>query len=90
MKAPLVGDLDQLGEVLLRLLRIDVRRGVVAEHAEVTVDVEVDRRRLDRALVEGLDDDPALGQRLPDRHVGENHGGDSTDAPLVASPRSRA
>ncbi len=36
-------DLDQLGEVFLRLLRVDVRRGVVTEHAEQRVAVEVDR-----------------------------------------------
>ena len=42
-----VADLDQLGEILLVLLRVDVGRGVVAEHAEVAVDVQVDRRRLD-------------------------------------------
>ena len=42
-----VADLDELGEVLLRLLRVDERRRVVAEHAEVAVDVQVDRRRLD-------------------------------------------
>ena len=47
-----VADLDQLGEVLLRLLRVDVGRRVVAEDAEVAVDVEVDRRRLHAAVVE--------------------------------------
>ena len=45
-EATVVGDLDELGEVLLRLLRIDEGRRVVAEHAEVAVDPQVDRRRL--------------------------------------------
>ncbi len=38
---PAVAELDELGQVLLRLLGVDERRGVVAEHAEVAVDVEV-------------------------------------------------
>ena len=70
-----VADLDDLGEVLLRLLRIDVRRRVVAEHAEVLVDAQVDRRRLDVALVEGVDDDAPGVERLTDGSVGQDHGG---------------
>ena len=70
-----VADLDDLGEVLLRFLRIDVRRRVVAEHAEVPVDPQVDRRRLHVALVERVDDDATGVERLTDGSVGQDHGG---------------
>ena len=63
-------------------------RRVVAEDAEVAVDAEVDRRRLDGALVERVDDDAALGERLADRDVGEDHAGQTNSAPagpLLAS-----
>ena len=50
-------DLDELGEVFMRLLRVDVRRRVVAKDPELTVDVDVDRRRLDVGVVERLDHD---------------------------------
>ena len=66
--------LDELGEVLLRLLRVDVRRRVVAEDAEQRVAVEVDRGRLDRVLVERVDDDAPGGELLADGAVGEDHG----------------
>ena len=46
-------DIHQLGEVLLVLAHVDDPAGVVAEEPEVLVDVEVDRRGLDTALVEG-------------------------------------
>jgi len=70
----LFADLDELGEVLLVLLHVDVAHRVVAEDPEVTVDVQVDRRRLNRALVERLDGDSAFGEGLADRPVGEDHG----------------
>ena len=56
-----VVDLDQLGEIFLRLLRVDERRRVVAEDAEVAVDPQVDGRRLDRTFAERIDDDAAVG-----------------------------
>ena len=65
--------LDDLGQVLLRELRVDVRRGVVAEDAEVAVDVQVDRRRLHVLLVDRLDDDALGRQGFFDRTVGEDH-----------------
>ena len=37
---------------------------VVAEHPEVAVEVQVDRRRLDAAVVERVDDDAAVGELL--------------------------
>ena len=66
-------DVDELGEILLRLLRIDVGSGVVAEDAEQRVAVEVDRRRLDRRLVERIDHDAPGGELLADGAVGEDH-----------------
>ena len=78
MKPALAADLDQLGEVFLRELRIDERRRVVAEHPEVAIDAEVDRRRLHPAVHQRIDDDAAFGERLADRDVGENHGRDTT------------
>ena len=67
-------DLDQLREVFLRLLRVDVGRRVVAEDSEQAVDVEVDGRRLDRAVVERVDDDPARRELLTDGDVRQDHG----------------
>ena len=52
-------DLDELGQVLLRLLDVDERVARVAEDAEVAVDTHVDARRLEKALVVGVDFDPA-------------------------------
>jgi hypothetical protein len=40
-------------------LHVDVAHGVVAEHPEVAVEVEVDRRGLDARRVERIDDDAA-------------------------------
>ena len=74
-----VGDLHQLGEVLLGLLRVDERRRVVAEDAEVAVDVEVDRAGLDAALVERIDDDAAGRELFAEGLVGEDHGPDSSE-----------
>ena len=75
-----LADLDQLGEVFLVLLRVDVRRRVVAEHAEVAVDVEVDRRRLDRVVAERVDDDATGRELFPDGDVGQDHGGEPIGA----------
>ena len=72
--------LDQLGQVLLRLLRVDVGSGVVAEDAEVAVDPEVDRRRLDPAFQQRVDHDRARLERLADRAVRQDHGGPHTIA----------
>ena len=71
----LLAHVDQLGQVLLVLAHVDDPAGVVAEQPEVLVDVEVDRRGLDAALVERVDDDVAGGERLADGAVGENHAG---------------
>ena len=69
-----VGDLHQFGEVLQVLLHVDDARGVVAEDAEEPVDGEVDRRRLDARLVEGVDLDAAVPEGFSDAAVGEDHG----------------
>src|SRR5207245_921282 len=45
----------------------------VVKDAEVTVDADVDARRLDEPGVERVDLDPSLLEQPPDRHVGENH-----------------
>ena len=59
-------DLDELGEVLLPLLRVDEGRGVVAEDTEVPIDVEIDRRGLDRVVAERFDHDAAGGELFAD------------------------
>ena len=69
-----VGDLHELGEILLRELGVDVGRRVVAEHAEVAVAVQVDGGRLDRRVAERLDHDAARRELLADRDVGQDHG----------------
>ena len=77
-EAPVANDLDQLGEVLLGELRVDVGRRVVAEHPEVAVDAQVDRRRLHAAVHQRVDDDATLGESLVDGDVGEDHAPDTT------------
>src|SRR5436190_18307242 len=72
-----VGDLDQLGQILLGLLRIDVGGRVVAKDAKEAVDAKVDGRRLDAAVEQRVDDDRAVVERLADRAVGEDHAGGS-------------
>ncbi len=72
---PSVADLHQLGQILLGFLRIDVRRGVVAEDAEIAVDVQVDRRGLHRGLPQRIDHDPTRPQRVSDRSIGQDHRG---------------
>ena len=46
---------------------------VIAEHDEPVVEGEVDRRRLNHAFVERLDDDASVGDFLFDRAVRKNH-----------------
>ena len=70
-------DLDELRQVLLRLLDVDVRVARVAEDAEVAVDAHVHARRLEQGLVVRVDPDAALAEQASDRAVGENHGPDS-------------
>ena len=70
-----LADVDQLGEVLLVLADVDHPAGVVPEEPEVLVDVEIHRRGLDAAVVEGVDHDVAGVERLTDGAVGENHAG---------------
>ena len=57
---PVVVDLDQLGQLLLRLLDVDERVARVVEDAEVAVDAHVDARRLQQRLVVGVDPDATL------------------------------
>src|SRR3954454_2952520 len=71
-------DLDELRQILLRLLDVDVRVARVAEDAEVAVDANVDARRLEQGGVVRVDPDAALVEQAPDRSVGENH------APILA------
>ena len=67
------GDLDELGEAAHVLLDVDHPGGVVAEHAEQRVDPHIDRRRLDRRLVEWVDPDLPSGDRLAQIDVGQDH-----------------
>ena len=65
----LVGDFDQLGQILLVLLHVDDARRVVAEDAEVRVQPDVERGRLDRVLADRVDADPAGRERLEVLHA---------------------
>jgi len=69
---PVVGHLHQLGQILEVLLHVDQAGRVVAEDAEQAVQLEVDGRGLDARLVEGVDDDPARGERLSNAAIGED------------------
>src|SRR5262245_66302644 len=57
---PLTIDLDELRELLLRLLDVDVRVARVVEDAEEAVDADVDARRLEKMRVVGVDADAAV------------------------------
>ena len=65
-----VSHVDQLGQVLLVFSDVDHTLGVVAEESEIAINMQVDGRRLDAVLAEGVDDDPARRQLLADRAVG--------------------
>ena len=69
----LVVDLDELGQLLLRLLDVDVRIAGVVEDPEEAVDAHVDARGLDQLLVERVDLDAALVEEAANRPVGEDH-----------------
>ena len=66
-------DLDDFGQVLL--LRLDVDEGIagVPEDPEVTVDADVEARRLHQPWLVRLDADPALVDEAADAPVGEDH-----------------
>ena len=67
-------DLDEFGEILEVLLHIDVAHRVVPEDPEEPVDVKIDRRWLDAAGVEGLDNNSAGFDLFTDGAVREDHG----------------
>jgi hypothetical protein len=68
-----VGDLDQLGQVVHRLPDVDVRVARVVEDAELAIRPHVDAGGLDQLGIEGVEHDPPGGDLLPDRAVAENH-----------------
>src|SRR6476659_594963 len=70
-------DLDELRQVLLRLLDVDEGVARVVEDAEVAVDAHVDARGLEQRFVVGVDPDPTLREQPLDRPVGEDHDLDS-------------
>src|SRR5215210_4129397 len=69
----LVVDLDELRQLLLRLLDVDERVARVVEDAEVAIDAHVDARGLEQGLVVRVDLDPTFADQPADRAVGENH-----------------
>ena len=69
----LVVDLDEAGQVLLRLLDVDERVARVVEDAEVAVDAHVHARRLEQRGVVRIDLDRPVLEPALDRAVGENH-----------------
>ena len=77
-------DLDELGQVLLRLANIDIGVAGVVENPEIAIDADVHARRLEQGIVVGIDLDAAFLQATRDRPIGEDHGADSTaDRPLL-------
>ena len=73
MKAPSSFHLDELSEVFLRLLRVDIRRRVVAEPRNSESQWRSTEDGSSR-LVEGFDDDAPGGELLANGAVGEDHG----------------
>jgi hypothetical protein len=62
-------DLDQLGQVLLRLANVDIGVAVVVENPEIAVDANVDARRLEEGIVVRIDLDAAFIQATRDRPI---------------------
>src|SRR5215210_159805 len=75
-EGPLVVDLDELRQLLLRRFEVDERLARVVEDAEEAVDAYVNARGLNQRLVVRLDPDSFFLQEAPDRPVGENHARD--------------
>jgi hypothetical protein len=69
-----VGHLDELGEVVLLLGRVDVGVAVVGEDPEEAVEPHVDAARLDHRLVVGRQRHPAGRQARLEVTVREQHG----------------
>ena len=61
--------LDQLRQVFLLLADVDVWIPVVVEDPEVTVDADVDARRLQKRVVVRVDLDAPLGQKAGNRPI---------------------
>ena len=80
-ESPVLGDLDQLGEVLLFLPDVDERISVVVENPEIAVDPDVHARGLQELVVVGIDLDAAFREKAGNRPVGEHHRGDSMGCP---------
>ena len=55
----IVLDRYELGEIRLRLAHVDVGIAVIAEDAELAVEVEIDRRWLEARRIVRVDPDPA-------------------------------
>ena len=66
-------DHDQFGELLLILLDVDRTQVVVAEDAEVAVDVRSTDEGWMQPSLERVDDDPAVGELFTDRLVKQDH-----------------
>jgi hypothetical protein len=82
-------DRDELGELVHRLLHVDVGIAGVVEHPELAVDPHVDARGLDQRLVVGVEDQAPGGDLFLDRSVAEDHRGQSIPPPR-AHPRPPA
>jgi hypothetical protein len=62
-------DLDELGQVFLRLANVDIGVAVVVENSEVAVDADVDARGLEQGIVVRIDLDAAFLQATGDRPI---------------------
>jgi len=69
-----VSHLDELGQVLHRLLDVDEGVTGVAEDPKEAVDANVHAGRLNELLVEGVDRDAALFDQAADGAIGQDHG----------------
>jgi hypothetical protein len=72
--------LDQRGQVVLLLGRVDVGVPGVVEHPEEPVEPDVDARGLHQPRVVGLDAEVALGDRGRDVAVAQQHGAESRES----------
>ena len=69
----LVTALDEFGQFFEVLLDVDDGHGVVAEHAEIRVEVKVDRRWLHARVDVRIDDDAPGCDLFANAVIGEDH-----------------
>ncbi len=69
-------DLDELGDVVKRPREVDVRMAARPEHAEETIETDVEARGLHAGRIEWIDPDAPRRDRGADVTIREHHRGE--------------